>query len=70
MTSDDEFRRRAAHAQEMSDRVSSPFDKEAWLKVAQGWLALIGKPRATAEQRFDAKAKARGTGQDDSESSH
>jgi hypothetical protein len=70
MVRDDEYRKHAADAQRMADRVISPIDKESWLRVAQGWLALISKPQQSAQQAFDDDAKARGTGQDDSTGSH
>jgi hypothetical protein len=31
---------------------------------------MLPKPRPSAEQNFDAQSKAKGTGQDGSESSH
>jgi hypothetical protein len=70
MGSDEEYRAHAAEAQAMADRVRAATDKEAWLKVAQGWLSLIRKPKQTATEKFNDQAKARGTGQDDSTGSH
>ena len=43
MDKDDVYRRRAAEAQEQADRTVSDVDREAWLRVARGWLALIRK---------------------------
>jgi hypothetical protein len=42
---DDEYRRQAADAQSQADRTVNAADKEAWLKIAQGWLALIRAPK-------------------------
>jgi hypothetical protein len=70
MARDDEFRSLASEAQKMADRTANPVDKESWLRIAQGWLSLIRKPDRTPQENFDANAKARGTGQDDSPSSH
>jgi hypothetical protein len=67
---DDEYRKRAAEAQGWADRLLSPLDKEAWLRVAQGWLGLIRKPRLTPQETFNERVKDVGTGQDPSESSH
>ena len=64
------YRKQAADAQAMADKVAGTSDKEAWLKVAQGWLSLISKPRRTALEKFDDNTKVRGTGQTDSEESH
>ena len=43
MDQDDVYRRRAAEAQEQAERTVSVVDREAWLRVARGWLALIRK---------------------------
>jgi hypothetical protein len=67
---DDEYRKQAADAQAWADRTINPVDKESWLRIAQGWLGLIRKPKPTEQNAFDENAKVRGTGQDDSKSSH
>jgi hypothetical protein len=66
----EEYRKRADEAQALADRTQNPKDKAAWLRIAQGWMAMLPKPKQSAEERFDARTKAKGTGQDDSESSH
>jgi hypothetical protein len=75
MDNDDEYRRNAAEAQRWADRAKSDLDRASWLRVAQGWLSLIrSRPQSaeekTEEEAFDAKVKARGTGQESSEGSH
>jgi hypothetical protein len=65
-----EYRKRAQEAQEMADRTRNQADKASWLRIAQGWLNMLPKPRQSAEQRFDAQSKSNGTGQDSSRSSH
>jgi hypothetical protein len=70
MSKDDEYRKYAREAQERAERTTSPLDKASWLRVAQGWLSLIRKPRPSAEQSFDDSVQARGTGQDTSKDSH
>ena len=66
----DEYRKRAAEAQTMADQSRNNSDKASWLRIAQSYLEMLPKPRRTAEQRFDAQTKAKGTGQEDSEVSH
>jgi hypothetical protein len=70
MDKDDEYRRQAADAQSQADRAISDTDKAAWLRIAQGWLALIRRPKQTEQDSFEANAKTRSTGQDDSKGSH
>jgi hypothetical protein len=70
MDKHDEYRKRAAEAQAMADRTRNVDDKQSWLRIAQSYLEMLPQAKQTAEQRFDAQTKARGTGQNDSESSH
>ena len=70
MDKDDDYRKQAAYAQAWADRAINPIDKASWLRIAQGWLSLIRKPQQTEQEQFDEGAKARGTGQNKSESSH
>jgi hypothetical protein len=70
MDRDDEFRKRAAEARAMAERTVSVADRTSWLRLAEGWLSLIGKPKPTEPERFDDNATARGSGQDNPESSH
>ncbi|MEA2877729.1 MAG: hypothetical protein QOF14_2925 [Hyphomicrobiales bacterium] len=70
MSKDDEYRRRAAEAQTMADKVVSDTDKAAWLQVAHGWLALIRQPRQSASDKFDAAESNQGTHQTKSDAEH
>jgi hypothetical protein len=70
MDKHDEYRKRAQEALEMADQSRNPSDKDSWLRIARSYLEMLPKPRQTAEQRFDANTKAKGTGQTDSEGSH
>lgn len=46
-------------------------DREAWFRVAQGWLSLLKKtPTRTAQDAFDQLAADKGGRQDESKSSH
>jgi hypothetical protein len=53
MGTQDEYRRNAADAQKEADRARNAIDREAWLRVAQGWLSLLVKPARTAQESFD-----------------
>ena len=70
MGTQDEYRRRAAEAQQQADRSISELDREAWLRVAQGWLGLLTKPPQTAQESFDQQVADKGTGQDENKSSN
>jgi hypothetical protein len=70
MGTQDEYRRNAAEAQKMADRARSDHDRASWLRVAQGWLSLLTKRPQTAQESFDQETSDKGTGQDESKSSH
>ena len=70
MTDHDEFRRQAAEAQREADKAISDVDKAAWLKVAQGWLELIRRPKQFASDKFDNQERIEGTHQKRSEAEH
>jgi hypothetical protein len=70
MDKDDEYRKQAAEAQNWADRTISAVDKASWLRIAQGWLALISRPKQTDREAFDADTKARRTGQETSDKSN
>src|SRR6266404_2530663 len=46
----------------------APAPARAWLRIAQGWMSLLRKRPQSDEEAFNAQTKAKGTGQDDSES--
>ena len=68
MNTQDDYRKNAAEAQRQADRTVSLVDREAWLRVAQGWLSLLKKPPQTLEETFDEALADKGTGQDDTKS--
>jgi hypothetical protein len=70
MDKDDEYRKQAAAAQDWADQTISAVDKASWLRIAQGWLALISRPKQSDQNAFDADTKARGTGQETSDKSN
>jgi hypothetical protein len=69
MSSDDEYRKQAAEAEKQARHTHSDRDRESWLRIAQGWMSLLRRRAQSDEQDFDAESKAKGTGQDDSETS-
>ena len=46
---EDEYRRQAEEAKRWADKVISPHDKAAWLRVAQGWLDLVKAKKSPKE---------------------
>jgi hypothetical protein len=70
MNSDEEYRRQAAEAERQAQSAKSELDRAAWLRVGQGWLSLLRKRPQSEEEAFDAQTKAKGTGEDDSQSSN
>ena len=65
-----EYRQQADDAQTSANNSQTDGDRAAWLRIAQSWLGLVTRQPQTNQENFDAKAKAQGTGQEDSESSH
>jgi hypothetical protein len=43
MTSAEEYRRQAAEAEEQAKLAKFDTDREAWLRIAEGWLGLLRK---------------------------
>ena len=68
MSTQDDYRKNAAEAQRQADRAASLVDREAWLRVAQGWLSLLKKPPQTLEETFDEALRRQGTRPDDTKS--
>lgn len=40
MTDEERYREEAEKCRQMAEKVFSPLDKEAWLKLAEDWLRL------------------------------
>jgi hypothetical protein len=70
MTRDDEFRKQAADAQKQAQSSISDIDREAWLRVAQGWLSLIRNRPQNAADKFETESTAIKTTDEDSNTSH
>jgi hypothetical protein len=67
---DNEYRRQAADAERQARSAKNDLDRASWLRIAQGWLSLLRRRPQSDEEAFDAQSKAKGTGQDDSESTN
>jgi hypothetical protein len=70
MSKDEEYRRQAAEAEKQAKSARVDADREAWLRIAQGWMSLLRRKPQSAEEAFDAQSNAQGTGQQDSEASN
>ena len=50
MSSDEEYRRRAAECLRIAENVRSPLEKDAWLRMADSWLHMRPKqPESQSE---------------------
>jgi hypothetical protein len=70
MSTDEEYRRQAADAEKQAKSAKFDTDREAWLRIAQGWMSLLRKRAQSAQETFDAQSNAKGTGQEDSDASN
>ena len=70
MSKDEEYRSQAAYAEKQARSAKSETDREAWLRISQGWMSLLHKRPQSDEEAFDVRSAAVGTGQEDSVSSH
>jgi hypothetical protein len=70
MNIDDEYRGQAKEAERQARLALNDADRESWLRIAQGWLSLLSKRLDKDKQAFNTESKAKGTGQDDSDTSH
>ena len=66
MTSDEEYRRQAAHAEEQARTAKRDSEREAWLRIAQGWMSLIRKRPQSDAEAFNDQGDTQGTRQKDS----
>lgn len=70
MNSNSEYRRQAADAEKMARQAKTDHDREAWLRIAQGWLSLIHDKEGHALADFDTISAATKTPDDNSDTSH
>jgi hypothetical protein len=70
MTSDDEFRRQAADAEKQALSARTDYDREAWLRIAQGWMSLLKRRPQSDEDAFEVRSSATKTSDKDSDTSH
>jgi hypothetical protein len=67
----EEYRREAEDCERRAYKAPTLELKADWLRLSAQWLAMIPNDMAeSAEQQFDAAIRDRGTGQEDSNSSH
>jgi hypothetical protein len=67
----EEYRREAEYCERRAQEAPNDELRADWLRLAAQWLAMIpNEINKSAEQRFDAAIRDRGTGQEDSTSSH
>ena len=66
MSKDDEYRMQAADAEKQARFAKSDFERESWLRIAQGWMSLLRKPPTSNEEAFEAQSAAKRT-QDESD---
>jgi hypothetical protein len=65
-----QLRRQAAYAKKQARLAKNDTERESWLWIAQGWISLSRKRPQSDEEVFNQQRQDKGTGQDDSESSH
>jgi hypothetical protein len=70
MTKSDEYRANAHECQRMADRTVNNAEKVQWLRLAQSWLRMLQRTDTSKADSFRGEEDARGTGQEDSHSSH
>ena len=66
MSTDREYRLQAAEAEKHARLARNDADREAWLRIAQGWMSLLRKPPQSAEDAFEFQSAAKRT-QDESD---
>jgi|tagenome__1003787_1003787.scaffolds.fasta_scaffold20873910_2 hypothetical protein len=70
MSTNEEYRRQAIYAEKQANSAGDHVDRETWLRIAQGWMSLLRTRPQRDEQAFNEQSEHKGTGQEDSESSH
>ena len=60
MEPSEQIRRKAAEAQKWADEATNEYDRSTRLRIAEGWLDLIRKPRRTSA--LDGRVEARNAG--------
>ena len=61
MSGDKQYRLQAAVAEKNARRAKNDADREAWLRIAQGWMSLLRKPRQSDEEAFEMQCTANQT---------
>lgn len=65
LSKSDEYQRKAEECQRMADATSSDEQKRSWMSLAEGWLRMVTPTakKQSAEQKFDAAVRDKGTHQ-------
>jgi hypothetical protein len=66
MSTDREYRLQAADAEKQARSARNDADREAWLRIAQGWMSILRKRPQSAEEAFEVQSAAKRT-QDESD---
>lgn len=70
MSSDEEYRRQADDAEKQARLARTDHDREAWLRIAQGWMSLLQHGPQSEAQAFEALSAATKTTETDSGTAH
>jgi hypothetical protein len=70
MSKDHEFRQNAELARQQAERTTSKEDRASWLRIAEGWMGMLARKKATPERNFEDAAERQGTRQQGSKQSH
>ena len=65
-----QYIQQAEHCQAEALKMQADDMREAWLRLAQGWLDMLPRKTTPVVVEFDRMADSMGTGQEDSTSSH
>jgi hypothetical protein len=59
MSTEEEYRRQAAYAEERARAATLDSDRESWLRIAQGWMSLLRKRPQSDAEAFNDQSAAR-----------
>jgi hypothetical protein len=70
MSRDNDYQQNAELARQQADRTTSKEDRASWLRIAEGWMSMLSRKKATPDQDFDDATRRQGTRQQGSKQSH
>ncbi len=65
VTRDDEYRRQGAEAERQAQLAKNDHNREAWLRIAQGWMGLVSKRPQSEADAFQSHSTATKTTDED-----